>query len=250
MRVGRVLRRPELRTPSARPVQHHTGRPMTTTAPDLTSGTTPSTPCAHYGWAVLALAMGGFAIGTTEFVSMGLLPDLADGVVRLDPDRGPRHLGVRPRGRRRRSGHRAARRPAAASGPAHRADGRVRIGQRRQRPGHVVRRPARRPLRRRPAARRLLRRRLAGRGQPREARPPGPRRRAGHARPLGRQRGRGARRHLARPAARLALGVLAGGRARPGHRRPGRRVRAVDASATRTPRGAGRSAPCGGRRCC
>jgi DHA1 family inner membrane transport protein len=32
------------------------------------------------GLALLALAMGGFAIGTTEFVSMGLLPQLADGV--------------------------------------------------------------------------------------------------------------------------------------------------------------------------
>ena len=53
---------------------------MTTTAADPTApGTTPA-PCAHYGWAVLALAMGGFAIGTTEFVSMGLLPDLAEGV--------------------------------------------------------------------------------------------------------------------------------------------------------------------------
>jgi len=29
---------------------------------------------------VLALAMGGFAIGTTEFVTMGLLPQIADGV--------------------------------------------------------------------------------------------------------------------------------------------------------------------------
>lgn len=33
-----------------------------------------------FGWAVLALAMGGFAIGTTEFASMGLLPQLAAGV--------------------------------------------------------------------------------------------------------------------------------------------------------------------------
>ena len=32
------------------------------------------------GFALFALAMGGFAIGTTEFVSMGLLPQLADGV--------------------------------------------------------------------------------------------------------------------------------------------------------------------------
>jgi DHA1 family inner membrane transport protein len=34
----------------------------------------------HVGWALLALATGGFAIGTTEFVSMGLLPQLARGV--------------------------------------------------------------------------------------------------------------------------------------------------------------------------
>jgi len=34
----------------------------------------------HVGLALLALAMGGFAIGTTEFVSMGLLPQLAAGV--------------------------------------------------------------------------------------------------------------------------------------------------------------------------
>ena len=34
----------------------------------------------HTGWALAALAMGGFAIGTTEFVSMGLLPQLAAGV--------------------------------------------------------------------------------------------------------------------------------------------------------------------------
>ena len=32
------------------------------------------------GFALFALAMGGFAIGTTEFVSMGLLPQLASGV--------------------------------------------------------------------------------------------------------------------------------------------------------------------------
>ncbi len=31
-------------------------------------------------WATVALAMGGFAIGTTEFVTMGLLPEMAQGV--------------------------------------------------------------------------------------------------------------------------------------------------------------------------
>ena len=40
----------------------------------------PRTRATHFGLAVLALAMGGFAIGTTEFVSMGLLPQIADGV--------------------------------------------------------------------------------------------------------------------------------------------------------------------------
>jgi len=35
---------------------------------------------AHPGWAILALAMGGFAIGTTEFVTMGVLPEIAAGM--------------------------------------------------------------------------------------------------------------------------------------------------------------------------
>ena len=34
----------------------------------------------HTNLALLALAAGGFAIGTTEFVTMGLLPEVADGV--------------------------------------------------------------------------------------------------------------------------------------------------------------------------
>lgn len=44
--------------------------------------TAPAAPAAaaHYRFAVLALALGGFAIGTTEFVTMGLLPQIADGV--------------------------------------------------------------------------------------------------------------------------------------------------------------------------
>ena len=39
-----------------------------------------ATRAAHFRLAVIALAMGGFAIGTTEFVTMGVLPQLADGV--------------------------------------------------------------------------------------------------------------------------------------------------------------------------
>ena len=47
-----------------------------------TTTQTPTAPVAttRFGPAVLALAMGGFAIGTTEFMAMGLLPQIADGV--------------------------------------------------------------------------------------------------------------------------------------------------------------------------
>ncbi|WP_343238489.1 MFS transporter [Streptomyces sp. SID13031] len=48
----------------------------------MTSSVTPdnSLTSRHVGLALLALATGGFAIGTTEFVTMGLLPQIADGV--------------------------------------------------------------------------------------------------------------------------------------------------------------------------
>lgn len=40
--------------------------------------TTPNTPDEfHMGWLLFALAMGAFAIGTTEFASMTLLPFIA-----------------------------------------------------------------------------------------------------------------------------------------------------------------------------
>lgn len=52
---------------------------MTTTAPDLRTPT-PRYTARHVTLATIALAMGGFAIGTTEFVTMGLLPEMADGV--------------------------------------------------------------------------------------------------------------------------------------------------------------------------
>ena len=59
---------------------------MTTAASDRTADPTsddldvPSVTARHFGLAVVALAMGGFAIGTTEFVTMGLLPQIARGV--------------------------------------------------------------------------------------------------------------------------------------------------------------------------
>lgn len=57
---------------------------MTSTAPRPTEVASPSVGReprqTNVGLAVFALAMGGFAIGTTEFVAMGLLPQIADGV--------------------------------------------------------------------------------------------------------------------------------------------------------------------------
>src|SRR4051812_21493307 len=51
----------------------------TTDAPtESASGTTPRR--VPYALSLWALAMGGFAIGTTEFMAMGLLPQIASGV--------------------------------------------------------------------------------------------------------------------------------------------------------------------------
>jgi MFS transporter, DHA1 family, inner membrane transport protein len=52
---------------------------VTTTAP-TPAVADEATRAGHDTLAVLALALGGFAIGTTEFVTMGLLPQVADGV--------------------------------------------------------------------------------------------------------------------------------------------------------------------------
>ena len=43
---------------------------------------------SHVTMALLALALGGFAIGTTEFVTMGLLPDIATGIGESIPKTG------------------------------------------------------------------------------------------------------------------------------------------------------------------
>ena len=45
-------------------------------------------PPAHFGLAVLALAVGGFAIGTTEFMTMGLLEEIAAGINRSNATTG------------------------------------------------------------------------------------------------------------------------------------------------------------------
>ncbi|MFT4088986.1 MAG: MFS transporter, partial [Gordonia sp. (in: high G+C Gram-positive bacteria)] len=43
---------------------------------------------SRVGWVVVALAMGGFGIGTTEFVAMGLLPDIASSLQISEPTAG------------------------------------------------------------------------------------------------------------------------------------------------------------------
>ncbi|GAB2885983.1 MFS transporter [Nocardioides pacificus] len=56
--------------------------PPSTIAPEDIGPTLDGSPRrpAHFALALLALATGGFAIGTTEFVTMGLVPEIADGV--------------------------------------------------------------------------------------------------------------------------------------------------------------------------
>ena len=70
----------------------------------------------HFTLAVLALAIGGFAIGTTEFVTMGLLPQIAAGVDVSIPTGRPRDLGVRRRRRRRRPADRGSSGPGCRAG--------------------------------------------------------------------------------------------------------------------------------------
>ena len=177
--------------------------------PTAPARTAPDAAAAHYRFAVLALALGGFAIGTTEFVTMGLLPQIADGVGRLDPDGRARHLGVRAGRGRRRAGDRRSSAPSCRGAA-------LLVGLMATYAVFNVLSAAaptatamlmRRPVPRRAAARCLLRRRVAGRRRPGRARAPRPRGRERDARPVGRQRRRRARRDLARPAARLALGV-------------------------------------------
>lgn len=53
---------------------------MTSATVASANAVSPARPTRHFALAVLALAMGGFAIGTTEFVTMGLLPQITEGV--------------------------------------------------------------------------------------------------------------------------------------------------------------------------
>ncbi len=60
---------PELPTVDVRPA-----------APSAPAPEGPALPGSRVALALLALGLGGFAIGTTEFVTMGLLPDIAAGI--------------------------------------------------------------------------------------------------------------------------------------------------------------------------
>lgn len=53
---------------------------------DRTSSTAPST--RHVTWAIIALALGGFGIGVTEFAAMGLLRSIADDFGLTEPQAG------------------------------------------------------------------------------------------------------------------------------------------------------------------
>ena len=54
---------------------------MSQTTDPLVDADAPSASRAAHFWpAILALALGGFAIGTAEFVTMGVLPQVADGI--------------------------------------------------------------------------------------------------------------------------------------------------------------------------
>ncbi|NEK93610.1 MFS transporter [Modestobacter muralis] len=63
--------------------------PAVSAAPPVATTQDPTLPATRTAvLAIVALALGGFAIGTTEFVTMGLLPDIADGVQASIPSAG------------------------------------------------------------------------------------------------------------------------------------------------------------------
>jgi MFS transporter, DHA1 family, inner membrane transport protein len=63
--------------------------PAVSAAPTVETTAAPPVPSSRLAvLAIVALALGGFAIGTSEFVTMGLLPDIADGVRASIPSAG------------------------------------------------------------------------------------------------------------------------------------------------------------------
>ena len=65
---------------TAAPSQHLGADTTDDASRDTGTGAGGSVGTPHFVLAVLALALGGFAIGTTEFVTMGLIREIAGGV--------------------------------------------------------------------------------------------------------------------------------------------------------------------------
>ncbi|TWT22467.1 MFS transporter [Luteimonas marina] len=61
---------------------------MTPTSPGATPAAAPALPARQVALILFALAMGGFAIGTSEFVAMGLISEIARGVGVSEPQVG------------------------------------------------------------------------------------------------------------------------------------------------------------------
>lgn len=80
-------------------IDDQTGTAVTRPAePTTRTGAHAALTPARRRLALLAIALGGFGIGGSEFVSMGLLPGIADsllpGLMATDPERGIAHAGV------------------------------------------------------------------------------------------------------------------------------------------------------------
>ena len=202
--------------------------------------------------AVLALTAGAFGIGTTEFIIMGLLLQVAADMHVVGPGRGPVDFRLRARRLRRRAGADARHAANAAQNRAAGADGDLHAGQCRLRAGAELRIAdggARADLAR---PRHLLRCRLGGGDQP------GCRDKRASAistdvhRPHGRNASRRSLRRLVRPDARLAGGVLGGDGDRCARLCGGGSAGAAAMSATAASRSRWpRKSPCSAdRRCC
>ena len=69
-----------LHVPDLPAVDDAPARPAPRRAPPGPDDGVPRLSAVRLALALLALGFGGFAIGATEFVTMGLLPDIARGV--------------------------------------------------------------------------------------------------------------------------------------------------------------------------
>ena len=170
-------------------------------------------------WALLSLAVGSFGIGMTEFVVMGLLPNIAEDLLPVavgdalrGRDRAGRlaHLAVRARRRGRCADDRRRGGEVPAPSRHDRARARAHGVQRADLPRPDVRMGRGIPVPRRTAARRVLRHRRSRRRRGARPRHAGEGRGVRADRPHRRQRGGRPARHLPRTAGGLARRVHGG----------------------------------------